>query len=226
MIAWRTIGVLGGMGPAATVDFLGRLVAGANAPQDTAHPRVLIDSDPQIPDRNAARAGGPSPGPALAAMARGLVAQGARVLAMPCNAAHGWADDIRAAAGEAQFIDMVEATADAAAAAGARAAAVLAVDATLDSRLYHRALEARGIAVLEPDRPAVRALVARVKAGERGPALEADAAALVATFAGRATHVILACTELPLALNARATIPPVLDATAILAAATLRAARL
>uniref|UniRef100_UPI00286E9C40 aspartate/glutamate racemase family protein n=1 Tax=Sandarakinorhabdus sp. TaxID=1916663 RepID=UPI00286E9C40 len=105
---WRTIGVVGGMGPAATADFLARLVAGAGAVRDSDHPHVLVDSNPHVPDRNAALAGGPSPGPVLAGMAQRLVASGAQVLAMPCNAAHGWADAVRAVPG-GQFVDMIDA---------------------------------------------------------------------------------------------------------------------
>ena len=106
MTHYRTIGVIGGMGPAATADFLGRLVAGVNAASDTDHPRVLVDSNPHVPDRNAAALhGADSPGPALAAMGAALVAQGAQVLAMPCNAAHGWADAITAA----PFVSMIDA---------------------------------------------------------------------------------------------------------------------
>ena len=106
MPAYRVIGVIGGMGPAATADFLARLVAGVTAAHDIDHPHVLIDSNPHVPDRNAAALhGADSPGPALAAMGAALVAQGAQVLAMPCNAAHGWADAITAA----PFVSMIDA---------------------------------------------------------------------------------------------------------------------
>ena len=184
MTEWRPIGVIGGMGPAATADFLARLVVGVGAARDSDHPRVFIDSNPCVPDRNAARSGqGPSPGPALAAMARGLVAQGAEILVMPCNAAHGWADAVIAAT-PARFVSMVDAAVAAAvvavAAACARQVGIIAVGATLDARLYHDRLATEGIAVIECDRRVVQPLVAAIKAGDTGPivcaALAAEAA--------------------------------------------------
>ncbi len=67
----KTIGVIGGMGPAATVDFFAKLLAATAAERDQDHLRILIDNNPRVPDRNAAIAGrGPSPGPQLAESAR------------------------------------------------------------------------------------------------------------------------------------------------------------
>ncbi len=223
---WRTIGVIGGMGPAATADFLAALVAGAGAAADEDHPRVLVDSNPHVPDRNAARAGaGPSPGPALAAMARWLVAGGAEVLAMPCNAAHGWATDI-AAATDAHFVDMVEAAVAAVLASAPARVGLLAVGATLDARLYHDRLAAAGVAAIDGDREIVQPLVSAVKAGDRGAPVRARLAAEAARLvAGGAEAIIAACTEVPLALAASDVSVPLIDASAALAAATLAAAR-
>ncbi len=223
MTRLKTIGVIGGMGPAATADFLGRLVRGVAAAHDRDHPRILVDSNPHVPDRNAALAGsGPSPGPALAAMARGLAAQGAALLAMPCNAAHGWADDVRAAT-DLPFIDMVEASVSRL--AGARTVGLIAVAATLDARLYHRPLEAAGIHVIEPDRAEVAALVARVKAGDVGPDAQAAATALAEGLVARgADRLVAACTEIPLVLGQPQCRVPLIETTQALADAVLEAA--
>lgn len=219
----RTIGVIGGMGPAATADFLARLVRGVPARHDCDHPRILVDCNPQVPDRNAALSGtGPSPGPALAAMARGLAAQGAALLAMPCNAAHGWADDIRAAT-DLPFIDMVEVSV--AQLAGARCVGLMAVAATLDARLYHRPLEGAGMRVIEPDRSALARLVARVKAGDTGPEARAAAADLAAGLVALgADRLLAACTEIPLVLAQSQCRVPLVDCTQALADAVLEAA--
>lgn len=227
MSGWRHIGVIGGMGPAATVDFLARLVAAVGAADDRGQPRILVDSNPHVPDRNAARRGeGPSPGPALAAMARGLEAQGAELLAMPCNAAHGWATDICAAT-LLPFINMVDAAAREAAATGATAIGLLAVEATLDARLYHDLLEGSGRQVVEPDRAAVRDLVARAKAGDTTAGARDEARRLADDLARRgAGAVIAACTEIPLLLGPQACPVPFIDSTAALIRATLAAARL
>lgn len=221
MSSWRTIGILGGMGPAATADFLQRLVTAIAAPRDEDHPRILIDSSPNVPDRNAARAGnGPSPGPALAAMARGLVASGAEILAMPCNAAHGWAADITAA----PFISMIEAAAAQARAHAPTKIGLIAIGATLDARLYHNALS--GIDILECDRTIVQPAVTAIKSGDKSPqihaALTAEATRL--TTAG-AQVIIAACTEVPLVLTQSDVSVPLVDATAALVTAVIAAAR-
>src|SRR5215217_5751504 len=116
----KTLGVLGGMGPAATLDFLAKLQAATPAVRDQDHLRVLIDINPQVPDRNTGEA---DPGPVLADMARGLVAQGAQVLAIACNTAHAFADKVRSAG--VPLIDMIEVACEAARDAGARRVAVL-----------------------------------------------------------------------------------------------------
>ncbi len=94
----KTVGVLGGMGPAATLDFFQRVLNASNATRDSEHIRLIIDCNPFVPDRNASIAGtGSSSGPALAEMACGLKRAGANLLVMPCNTAHAFLDDIRAA---------------------------------------------------------------------------------------------------------------------------------
>jgi aspartate racemase len=186
---------------------------------------VLVDSNPQVPDRNAARAGqGPSPGPVLAMMAQGLAAQGAEVLAMPCNAAHGWAADIIAAT-PVRFVSMIDAAVAAAVATGATRVGIIAVGATLDARLYQEGLAAAGIASIECDRAVVQPLVTTIKAGDTGPLVRAALAAEAARLAAAgADAVIAACTEVPLALRAADVPVAFIDATAALVAAALVAA--
>jgi aspartate racemase len=224
---WHTIGILGGMGPAASADFLVMLVNAVNAVRDEAHPRILLDSNPHVPDRNAALAGAASPGPALAGMARQLLAAGARVLAMPCNAAHGWADQVRASLPpDGRFVSLIEAGLEATRSFAPRRVGLIAVGATHALRLYHAPLEAEGIAILSPPADATAALVARVKGGDMGPAARAAAARLAVRLAEDGADVILAgCTEVPLVLDTDNCPIPLIDATAALVLATLRAAR-
>ena len=220
MTAWRTIGVIGGMGPAATVDFLGRLVTGAGAAHDSGHPRVLVDSNPDVPDRNAALAGGASPGPVLADMASRLMAQGAEVLAMPCNAAHGWADAITAA----PYVSMIDAALAEALAHTPRCIGVLGVGATLALDLYGRASP---VPVRAGDLAVVQAAVNAIKAGDRSAAPRAALAGEAARLAAAGADVVIAaCTVVPLVLGQTDVAVPLIDSTAALARATLAAARL
>ena len=94
------LGVLGGMGPLATVDFLSKLIAETPAERDADHVPVLVYSVPQIPDRPAAiLAGGASPLPEMLNGLRTLKAAGAACIAIPCNTAHYWYDALAREAG-------------------------------------------------------------------------------------------------------------------------------
>jgi len=85
------VGILGGMGPAATADFYAKLTSRTPAVSDQDHLRVIIWSDPTIPDRSRALTGeGPDPTPTLRRGAQGLRAAGASLLAVPCNTAHAF----------------------------------------------------------------------------------------------------------------------------------------
>jgi aspartate racemase len=211
----RSIGVIGGMGPAATLDFFGRLLALTPATRDAEHLRILIDCNPHVPERNAAVAGdGPSPGPALAAMARGLVAQGAELLAMPCNAAHAFAGAVTDAV-DVPFVSILDTAAQA---VGHRRTGLLAVDATLAAGLYQSRLSDPLLLPADAQRQFM-ALVSQVKAGDTGPEVRSAMAALAETLVAAGADVVLAaCTEVPLVLPPHACPVPLLDTTGLLAA--------
>jgi aspartate racemase len=218
----KTLGVLGGMGPAATVAFLARLQALTPATGDADHIRVLMDLNPHVPDRNT------RPGEAeveLGAMARRLAAAGAEVLAMPCNTAHAQAAGIRAAG--LPFIDMIAATTAAAKATGAAAIGVLATGG--GRALYAPALRAAGLTpvlLAEADQARFMALVYAVKAGDVGPERRAEMRALgQALLAAGAGAVIAGCTEVPLLLDAGDLDAPLVDSAEVLARACVEMCR-
>ena len=226
-----TIGVLGGMGPAATLDFMDKaLKAGAGASEQD-NVRLIVDCNPGVLDRNAALAGdGPSPGPGLAAMARGLTAAGADFLVMACNAAHAWQGDIEAAT-PLPFVSIVEEACRWLAANGppGQRVGLMAAGACLDSGLYQNALAAVGLRALTPT-PAVserfmQALYA-FKAGDRGPQPRAAMRECARALVDDGAQVILAaCTEVPLVLTAGDLAVPLVDATQILAVRAVAYAR-
>ncbi len=218
----KTLGVLGGMGPAATVAFLARLQALTPATGDADHIRVLMDLNPHVPDRNT------RPGEAeveLGAMARRLAAAGAEVLAMPCNTAHAQATGIRAAG--LPFIDMIAATTAAAKATGAAAIGVLATGG--GRALYAPALTAAGlmpVLLKEADQERFMALVYAVKAGDVGPDRRAEMRALgQALLDAGAGTVIAGCTEVPLLLGPNDLDAPLADSAEVLARACVEMCR-
>lgn len=204
----KVVGVLGGMGPDSTVDFFAKLVAATRAERDQDHLRIVIDNDPTVPDRTAAVQGrGPSPAPHLAAMARGLIAQGAEVLVMPCNGAHAFRSGVLDAAGDVPFLDLIETTVAATRARLPEVATVglLATDGTLAARLYDDGYAAAGVRALAPN-PADQALVMEaIYAVKRGRADAATAATVRAVaerlVAAGAEAIAAACTEIPLVLR-------------------------
>ena len=105
----RKIGVLGGMGPEATIYFMQQVVAAVEAHDDSDHIPLLVDNNTQVPSRIKAilEGGNDDPGPVLSQMACGLVTAGAEALVMPCNTAHYYADQI-ATATDKPFLNMVD----------------------------------------------------------------------------------------------------------------------
>lgn len=224
------IGVLGGMGPLATADFYTKLVRLTPARTDQDHLHVIIDSNPEIPDRTAAALGrGEDPTPALAATARRLARAGAHLIAIPCNSAHIFLPAVRRAVA-IPVLDMMQEVAAAASALHPAPLVVglLATPATLRARLYHRALAARGIGVIDPspaEEQAVAEVISGVKSGDLGLSVRARARDAASALLSRgAQAIVLGCTELPLVLDAKDLAVPVLDGTEILAAAAIREA--
>ena len=210
----KTLGVLGGMGPAATVAFLARVQTLTPAKGDEDHIRVLADINPQVPNRHSQPE---AAGRALGEMAVRLREAGAEVLAMPCNTAHAHAGAIRAAG--LPFIDMVAETAQAAKAGGARRVGVLATPG--GEALYAEALAAEGVEMVrlsEADRARFMAVVFGVKAGDVGAEQRATMRGLAAALvAAGAEGVIGGCTEVPLLLDAGDVAVALTDSAEVLA---------
>lgn len=94
----KTIGIIGGMGPAATIDLYKKIVEQTPAEKDQDHIHVIIDSYPQIEDRTGyILYGGKNPAPKLIESAKRLESAGADALIMPCNTAHYFAKEIESA---------------------------------------------------------------------------------------------------------------------------------
>ncbi len=103
-MAEKTVGIIGGMGPGATIDLMQRILRLTPAPEgrdmdDIDHIRCLVDNNPKIPSRIKAiiDKDGEDPGPFIADMAKGLESWGADFLAIPCNTAHYYYDIVQKA---------------------------------------------------------------------------------------------------------------------------------
>ena len=105
----KVVGIIGGMGPAATVDLMGRIIKATPALDDVDHIRVVVDNNPKVPSRIQAliKGDGESPEPCLIEMARKLAAWGVDLLAMPCNTAHYYHQALQDAVA-VPFLNMID----------------------------------------------------------------------------------------------------------------------
>lgn len=219
----RVMGVLGGMGPAATLDFMAKVYAADRAAVEQDRVRLIVDCNPAVDDRNLATRGeGPSPGPALAAMARGLEAAGAEFLVIACNTAHAWIAEV-AAAVDITVLSMIDAACGAVATQSpdAKRIGLLAGQGCLDADIYQSAFAARGWTAVLPGpetQAGFMAALYRIKSGAMGTA-ERDAFLACAreVAAAGAEAVVAGCTEVPLLLSPSDLSIPLIDATEALA---------
>lgn len=196
----RLVGVLGGMGPEATVLLMQKVIALRAGGGDGDHVPLLVHQNPRVPSRIAAliEGTGESPAPVLAGMARVLEAGGAEALAMPCNTAHAYAGAIRGAV-SIPFLDMITLSTAALAAKGRRIG-MLASPAVHRARVFDAAFAEAGLEIVLPEDDApVLDLIRAVKAGRAGSAEGAALAGLAEGLVARgADHIAIACTELSL----------------------------
>ncbi len=197
------IGVLGGLGPAATAIFLDLLVRATAASSDQEHLDVLVSQHSSTPDRTAGilHDDAPDPGPVLARDAHMLERMGSDVLVLPCNTAHHFVQGVLDAT-TVPFVSIVEATMDTVEqviATTGGSVGVFATEGTIAARVYQDAIEHRGLTPLVPD-PALQAeinalIYEQVKAGrpiDRGMVARTIAQAKAAG----AGVIVLGCTEL------------------------------
>ena len=228
VVTGPVVGILGGMEPAATADFYAKLISRTPAAVDQQHLRVIIWSDPTVPDRSWALTGeGPDPTPWLRRGAHGLRAAGAGVLVMPCNTAHAFMAGI---IGELDIpvVDMI-----AAVTAYVRSClpdvgvvGLLATRGTIGAGLYQDRLGAAGVDVLVPEEDiqsaAVDSAIHAVKSG-RCDAAVAERLLVAGEHLVRrgAQAVIAGCTEDPLGLATDGLRRPLVDSSLVLADAVL-----
>ncbi len=224
----KTVGIIGGMGPAATCDLMEKIIALTRASRDQEHLHVIADVNTAIPDRTEAILhGGPDPAPEMVKSARRLESAGAELLIMPCNTAHYFYDDVAAAVG-IPVLHMARETAAVLRAAGIETAGVLATDGTVQSGVYERALAEAGVRAVYPG-PAMQHEVMRlIYEGVKARAVPLETIPvgdiLADVRAQGAETVLLACTELPIAFRELGLAAGCLDPTRVLAFAAVKAA--
>ena len=222
-----TLGILGGLGPMSSVYFYELLTAHTRADCDQEHLDLLLSSRASTPDRTAFLLGRStqSPSPVMAAEAARLEQAGADLLAIPCNTAHCFYEDVQAAV-SIPVLNIIWQNADFCRFLGLSRVGVLATEGTVASEAYKHALSAVGIDYCVPDADG-QAVVSRViydqiKCG-KAPDLAAFTAVADALFARGCERVILGCTELSLLKRHHLPDPRLIDSMEVLALAAIRA---
>ncbi|HEY0745772.1 MAG TPA: amino acid racemase, partial [Steroidobacteraceae bacterium] len=198
--AHRVVGIIGGMGPEATVDLMRRVIAKTPVQDDQDHIHLIVESNPKIPSRIAhlINKTGADPTPELIRIAQNLQRAGAQALAMPCNTAHAYAASIRGAVG-IPLLDMVAVTVDRIIALPGVVARVglLASTAVQITKLYEKAFIPHGIATIFPDKQdELMTLIKAVKRGDTGLQSQAALGRIALEMANQADILLIACSEL------------------------------
>lgn len=226
-ISSLTIGILGGMGPMATVDLFQKIISLVPARKDQEHLHVIIDSNPMIPDRTEYLLDrGPDPTPLLIRTALNLERSGADFIVIPCNTAHFFHQKIQKEL-KIEVLHMVKETANYIEKGNFRSAVILATDGTLMTGLYNHYFEAKNITPLLPRKDLQKLVmdsIYNIKAGHSSKARKSLLEVTSQMIKNGASCVVAACTEIPLVIKPKDLSVSLIDSTAVLANAAVRRA--
>ena len=230
----KTIGILGGMGPEATVNCFDKIIKNTPAAKDQDHLRIVIDSNPKVPDRTAAIIGdGESPVPVMVAGCRALQRAGADFIIIPCVSAHVFWAEVQQQV-ELPILSIFDAVAEAITRdhPEIKVAGLLGTSGTVSGGLFQQRIAREDITTLVPD-DAMQAKImdaiydikntkpSRTRS-EITNDLVSAAQSLIFKKPEGAQGIIAGCTEIPLALQQEHLSIPYFDAVTILARAAIR----
>ena len=229
----QILGILGGMGPDATVDFFRKVVEATPARRDQEHLHIIVNCDPSIPDRTAHILGqGPDPLPALIEAGRRLAAAGATLGAVPCMSAHAYLEGLRAAlpfpflSAFEELVEHIRSNYP-----QAKRIGVLATTGSIRAGLYEKHLP--GWRIHFPDEEAQTRFVMEavygeqgIKSGNRGEGPRRLLREAGNRLVARGADLLVAgCTEIPLVLKPGDFEVPILDPMLVLARAVVEKLR-
>ncbi len=224
----KTVGIIGGLGPMATVTFMNSVLKLTAADSDRDHLHMIVDCNPKVPDINASVLNiGPSAVAGLVEGARRLEVAGADFIVMVCNAAHVYEPELRRSI-SIPFVSMIEEAMVKISSEFPRFENVglLATNGCLQSELYQKQLVGRGLKPVLQSADELERLMrtlARIRSGILDEEQRHDILTLIDALVARgAQTVILGCTEIALIDPASASDTPLIDPCATLAHVTVR----
>lgn len=227
----KIIGILGGMGPEATIDLFYKIIKFTPAEKDQEHLRIIIDNNPKIPDRTAAILGkGEDPLPALQETAQNLEKAGADFIVIPCNTAHYFLSSIQESV-NIPVLNMIEETAKETKKRipQIKKVGLLASIGVYKSEIYHQHFKKFNIEIISPeekDKEEIMKVIYTIKAGDLSKRVKKNILKITQKLIDKGAEAIIAgCTEIPLILKEGDVSVPLIDPTQILARIAVQKAR-
>jgi len=228
----KIIGILGGMGPEATIDLFYKIIKFTPAEKDQENLRIIIDNNPKIPDRTAAILGkGEDPLPALQETAKNLEKAGADFIVIPCNTAHYFLSQIQKSV-KIPILNMIEETAieTKKRIPQIKKVGLLASMGVYKSKIYHQHFKKFNIEVISPEekgKEEVMEAIYTVKAGDLSEKIGKNILKIAQKLIDKGAEAIIAgCTEIPLILKEGDISFPLIDPTHVLAKIAVQKAKL
>jgi len=231
----KIIGILGGMGPEATIDLFTKIVKGTKVKKDQDHLRILIDNNPKIPDRTLAIQGkGPSPLRQLVRSVKSLENAGADFIVIPCVTVHHFFEPLRKRI-KIPILHLVEETVNCVQTRlkGISKIGLLATTGTIQTGLFQKYFSHTGIELVFPTPEIQKRWVMEAIYGKKGIKAvgPSENSKRLITEASQklidegAQAIIAGCTEVPLVLKEGDLSVPVIDPISILAGVAIQRAQ-
>jgi len=227
----KIIGILGGLGPEATVDLFYKIVKLTPVEKDQDHFRIIIDNNPKIPDRTDAIMGnGKDPLPELIATAQNLEKAGANFIIMPCNTAHYFISEIQQSI-KIPILNMIKETAHHVKSIfpSIKNVGLLATKGTYKTGLYNSFFKEKNIKILIPsplEQDKIMDIIYKIKSSILTKEMKNQMRVISEEQIKKGAQAIIACcTEIPLILKDGDIKAPVIDPTTILAKRAIEEAR-
>ena len=227
----KVVGILGGMGPESTADFFLKVIRATPAKKDQDHLRIIIDNNPKIPDRTLALLGkGISPLEELKKTIQNLERFGTELIAIPCNTAYYYYDELQESTG-IPIINMISETVKHIRREfpNIKEIGLIATTGTIKAGIYHKVI--KEIEIIVPSEVAQEKVMNAIygeqgiKAGYREEPRKDILEVAEALVKRGVKAIIMGCTEISLVLSQDDLPVPLVDPLQILAEATLREAR-
>jgi aspartate racemase len=220
----KTIGILGGMGPRATVDLFEIIISNTPANVDQDHLHVLINNNPQIPSRVDAFANKhANPLPALINSALALEKVGADFIIMPCHTAHIWIEELQKNT-SIPFYNMIENTVSYIIEnqPNTQKTILFATPTTIEKQLYQKPFQKNNLHIIIPsmsEQQIVYNSILKVKSGyiKDNPYIVSLNKILGSYKKKGVTSLLAACSEIPLLYPFLSKDIEILDPTLLLA---------